>query len=182
MLQYFDPDRRFQMLVDDVSCQIQDTGFSDAKIADICYTSTEFVRRQRKFLSLGPYKPYKENGMPAAKTIHISQDDLHREYIENEKTIAQCAEFFGCSSGVILSRMKEYGIQARTHGGKYPKPSEVPDTDDLGRTPPPLSLEPPEIDRYLERLLLFSAVKGVSIQALIEEALELLFEKYDKKT
>lgn len=186
MLQPLDPEKRFRALMDAVSHQINSTDFSDAKIAEICYTSTEFVRRHRKFLSLGfpSVARFKEDEM--SKKIHISHDDLYREYIENEKTVKECAEFFGCSSGVILSRMKEYGIQARTRGGKPRKETPVLDVPEETPTPPEFSAlkEPFEIvnerKRMLERLVLLSVFTELSVQELLEEALELLFEKYGK--
>lgn len=193
MLQHFDidPDKRFKTLMNDVSHQIESTDHPDGKIAEICSTSSEFVRRQRKFLSLGPYK---ENEM--AKKIQISYEDLYREYIENKKTIKECAKIFGCSAGAILSRMKEHSIEARTRGG-YPKnrdsangkPPDTIDTSEEITTSEQLQnldtalKEHPEVvpkkdKRLLERLILLSAVKEASIQELLEEALELLFEKY----
>lgn len=184
MLQYYDdPDKRFRTLIDDVSHQIESTNFSDAKIAEICFTSAEFVRRHRKFLSLGPYAPLiKEDKM--ARGIKISKDDLYREYIENEKTIAECAEFFGCSNGPILRNMEKHGIQVRPKG-----PQKKSDTKEIATPGPKASPdvvkalkahpEAKKQNRFLERLLFLSAVKETSIQELLEEALELLFEKYN---
>ena len=123
MLDYFtDPNRRFQALINAVSNQISDNpDFSDAKIAEICGTSAEFVRRERKFLSMkflsfSPTFPKfaEEDAMP--NKIDIPRDDLHREYIENRKTIKQCAEIFGCSTGSIGERPREYGIPTRGRG------------------------------------------------------------------
>ncbi len=187
MLQFLSPDSRFRMLIDEVSRQIQHTDFSDAKIAEACFTSREFVRRQRKFLKLCPDGVcFKEVEMP--KKIPISREDLHREYVENEKTLAECAEFFGCSVGVIMNRMEEYEIPTRSRGG-FRKKSETtleeittPDTEtELLET----KLKEPfevieERKRMLERLVLLSIFTEMSIQELLEEALEILFEKYAK--
>lgn len=178
MFQYFDPDRRFQMLMADVSHQIKHTNDLDAQIAETCGTSSEFVRRQRKFLQLCPsgVRFTKENEMPKLRKYEISKDDLYREYIENEKTIAQCAEFFGCSQGVILNRMEEYGIPARQRGGDtQKKETTLVSTSEEITTPEKRSPK-----RLLERLILLSSVKEESIQELLEEALELLFKKYDR--
>lgn len=197
MLQFLDPDSRFRALINEVSHQIQHTGLSDWEIAERCGTSAGFVRRQRKFLSvMGSLSetqrtfPFidKEDEMP--NKIPISREDLHREYIENEKTLKECAEIFGCSVGVIGERLKEFDIPARPRGGSRKKETAlsvseggvgeevngkppVPDMDSLS--------EVKTQDRLLERLMFLSVLKGASIQELLEEALELLFEKYGAK-
>lgn len=183
---YLDSNTRFQALMDAVSHQIERTSHSDWEIANNCYTSTEFVRRQRKFLTLVTscqLPVTREDEM--RKKYEIAYDDLYREYVENGKTIAQCAEIFGCSKGVILSRMAEYGIQARPRGGNTRSKKTGEGTNG---TPLVVGSEPETLKecieavrpktRHLERLMFLSAVKGVSIQELLEEALELLFEKY----
>ena len=124
--------------------------------------------------------------MPA-KRIQISKDDLYREYVQNKKTVAQCAEFFGCSNGVILNRMQEHGIDARHRGG-HPKKLDTGAETNGKPTETQALKEQPEVSdkrspkrRLLERLILLSSVKEMSIQELLEEALELLFEKYAKQ-
>jgi len=184
MLHYMtDPKKRFQTLMDNVSRQIQSSDDSDAKIAQTCYTSTEFVRRQRKFLALGPYSTEVE--MP--QKIQIPYDDLYREYVENEKNVEECAEFFGHSRQVILRSMKEHGIQARPRGTRKKGNSvtgnpEIITTSESAKKLKELT-EAPKVPpkRLLERLLFLSAIKGDSIQELLEEGLELLFEKYDNQ-
>ena len=168
--------------MDAVSHQIKSTDFSDAEIAEICGTSTEFVRRERMFQSRFPFIERDSitelDDMP--NKIPIPYDDLHREYIENEKTIEECAEHFGCSMGVILNRMNEYGIPARPRGGSKKKEETSDDSEKMA------TLEPTEFVhdgsvRSLERLMFLAAVKEASIQELLEEALELLFEKHRKE-
>lgn len=219
MLQYIDPNSHFRALIDAVSHQIAHTSLSDWEIADNCHTSTEFVRRQRKFLLLGPYtcSMKGEDEMAKPRIHEISYDDLYREYVENIRTIKECGEFFGCSQTVIHNRMEEYGIPKRRRGNRVQEngentngtPPDVPDgveirtlhpktkqpTDEEKRiiyaahgseetaSAPETLTEHPEVakhpsTRHLERLVLLSAVKGTSIQGLLEEALELLFEKY----
>lgn len=190
MLQYYDdPDKRFRALMDNVSSQIKSTNFSDAKIAEICFTSAEFVRRQRKFLSLRLLYAHliEDNEMP--NKIQIPYDDLYREYVENEKNVEECAEFFGHSRQIILRSMKEHGIQARPRGTRKKGNSVTGDPEIITTSESAKKLkeltEAPKISpkrRPLERLMFLSAIKGDSIQELLEEALELLFEKYGEET
>jgi len=186
MLQNLDPNQRFEMLMSEVSRQILSTDLSDGKIAEICNTSSEFVRRQRMFLlfeeRLNLSVLLEEDQMPAKK-IEISYEDLYREYIENQKTIAECAEFFGCSSGVVLRNMEEHGIETRPRGSSkkegVSEDSEemVTSESEMGESKESLETVKKR-ERLLERLVLLSAVKEASIQELLEEALELLFERY----
>ncbi|MXV74774.1 hypothetical protein F4Z99_10895 [Candidatus Poribacteria bacterium] len=124
--------------------------------------------------------------MPAKK-IEIPYDDLYREYVEHKKTIAECAEFFGCSSGVVLRNMEEHGIETRPRGASLKKEVPLEDREKIETSEPEIQVlkEPPEVvkkrERLLERLVLLSAVNEVSIQELLEEALELLFHEYAKK-
>lgn len=210
MLQYFDPKARFQSLIDEVSNYIENTDLSDFQIAETCSCLVAFVRAQRRFISLGPYTCLEEEDEMPRRTIEIAYDDLYREYVENQNTIEESAEIFDCSPTHIQRKLGTHGIPKRNPGyrtkskragvgentnGKPP----VVDSESIttiGGTVDPLLLseEPvtPELKehsevvrytktRHLERLVLLSVVKGDSIQELLEEALELLFEKYRKE-
>ena len=48
--------------------------------------------------------------MTIIRTVNISKEDLEREYIHNEKTMLECAEFFGCGETLIHKRIREFGI------------------------------------------------------------------------
>ena len=180
----FDPNEHFRKLINEVSHQILTTDHPDPKIAEICFTSIELVRKQRSFLEFNSQLnnlitlPTQETQM--SKRREIPRKDLDREYTEHKKTINECAEFFNCSPGLILSRMREYGIAARPRGGPNRKKAVEGNNNKKNETPIELLPAPviQEPKRHLERLILLSAVKKSSIQELLEEALDLLFEKH----
>lgn len=47
---------------------------------------------------------------------NISEQELRQKYIDENYTISQCAEYFGCSGQPITNRLKQYGIKK---GGHY---------------------------------------------------------------
>ena len=182
----FNPNERFRKLINKVSHQISTTNHSDQKIAETCFTSTELVRRQRHFLDLNnrlenPITPSRKDIQMPLKQ-EIPQEDLEREYIENKKTINECAEFFGCSPGLILNRMREYNIPTRPRGG--PNRKKAVEKENNKKNEAPIEPHPSSViqepKRHLERLVLLSAVRDATIQELLEEALELLFEKHGR--
>lgn len=43
--------------------------------------------------------------------MELNKENLHREYIINNKTQKECSEIFGCSEWKIIRYAKEYGLK-----------------------------------------------------------------------
>jgi transposase len=53
--------------------------------------------------------------------LEIAEDDLRREYVENQKSASECGQIFGTSVQTILKRLRAYGIPfapERQFGGR----------------------------------------------------------------
>lgn len=126
-----------------------------------------------------------------SERVEISYSDLYCEYITNQKTIEQCAYHFGCSRNTIFERLKAHNIPTRKRGpisnSQLRETPEAPTPELEGQEPEgqksngqtPLQ-NTNSGKRMLERLMLFSAISGKSIQEIIEEALELFFQQESK--
>ena len=237
-----EPRQRFSDLIASVNRNLKESELTDKQISDLCHTSIEFVRRQRKFLTtlkhsetlhiekddMSKYnisaedirREYIENGKGltecakifgcsigvirrkmakhniASRTagrpiIDVSAEDIRREYIENGKTLGECAKIFGCSYGALKAKMIAYGVDTRPPG-KAPRKVKETETEARNASPPPKlngneqktrALPKPVQGqkRYWERLILLSICQDKPIEDLIQEALELLFEKHRKR-
>lgn len=50
--------------------------------------------------------------------IDISKDELERKYIDEDLSIEECAEYFGCSPTPIAHRLRAYDIEVRNRGNQ----------------------------------------------------------------
>lgn len=64
-----------------------------------------------------------------SREVHISKESLEIIYIGQKLSAEKCASLFDCSQGVILNKLRKYGIPIRTIGEANKGKRRSPDTE-----------------------------------------------------
>ena len=98
----------------ELSYQYNILGKTQKECAEYFKTTRETIRYYlKKFNLYQPGRAHHATAWVPSYKYTITKEDLEYQYVCLNKSMAACAEYFGCSLGAIANRLKKYGIKTR---------------------------------------------------------------------